>query len=393
MSPPRSEYSVGWICPLPVELAAAQEMLNEEHVGLECGLYDKDENLYTFGSISGHNGVIVFLPAGQTGNTMELAKGEQMRCTLQGVLFGLMVGTGGGFQSVEADIRLGDVVVGQPHRAACCKLGRITALRCDKTGHTPLLKDLYLGRQMYNHYSTDTSSARHMCKSEHQAALLRGRVALKERTNSAPGRDKVNSKLSVMISYDVEATGLVTNLAGLKLNDNSDAWDSIITLQQPITLQELAHSKVKIVHASEGTHPSTLLGGESVSSVQSGVETPGTESLYDDYSAKETAPLVQALQSRRLDLVELSYPKLATRGAGICRVCGGSQCKCGHGSIGVSGSRNDLSQEHSTHQISSHDNFLADPAHEYWTWSRSHGNWWHKDGQSNAITWAPLDFD
>ena len=43
---------MGWICALPVELAAAQEMLDEEHNDLERD--EDDENLYTFGSIGGH---------------------------------------------------------------------------------------------------------------------------------------------------------------------------------------------------------------------------------------------------------------------------------------------------------------------------------------------------
>ena len=31
----REEYTVGWVCAFPVELAAAQEMLDEEHEDLE----------------------------------------------------------------------------------------------------------------------------------------------------------------------------------------------------------------------------------------------------------------------------------------------------------------------------------------------------------------------
>jgi hypothetical protein len=30
----RDEYTVGWVCALPIELAAAQEMLDEEHEDL-----------------------------------------------------------------------------------------------------------------------------------------------------------------------------------------------------------------------------------------------------------------------------------------------------------------------------------------------------------------------
>jgi nucleoside phosphorylase len=110
----RGEYTVGWICALPVELAAAQEMLDEEHEDIERD--DNDENLYSLGSVAGHNVVIVCLPAGRIGNTPAAAVATQMRATFKGIRFGLMVGIGGGVPSAEADIRLGDVVVSLPHQ-------------------------------------------------------------------------------------------------------------------------------------------------------------------------------------------------------------------------------------------------------------------------------------
>lgn len=62
------EYTVGWVCALPVELAAAQEMLDEEHCDLERDPANKDDNLYALGSISGHNVVVVCLPTGRIDN-------------------------------------------------------------------------------------------------------------------------------------------------------------------------------------------------------------------------------------------------------------------------------------------------------------------------------------
>src|SRR4051812_368346 len=114
--PRREDYTVGWVCALPVELAAAQEMLDEEHGDLECDLSHNDENLYTLGSIGGHNVAIVCLPAGRIGNNPAAAVAAQMRATFKGIRFGLMVGIGGGVPSAEADIRLGDVVISQPHQ-------------------------------------------------------------------------------------------------------------------------------------------------------------------------------------------------------------------------------------------------------------------------------------
>jgi nucleoside phosphorylase len=110
------DYTVGWVCALPVELAAAQEMLDEEHQDLERDPANNDENLYALGSINGHNVVIVCLPAGRIGNNPAAVVATQLRATFKAIRFGLMVGIGGGVPSAEADVRLGDVVVSQPHQ-------------------------------------------------------------------------------------------------------------------------------------------------------------------------------------------------------------------------------------------------------------------------------------
>jgi nucleoside phosphorylase len=110
----REDYSVGWVCALPIELAAARLMLDEEHRHL--GQDPNDTNLYTLGRIGEHNVVIACLPAGQTGTNSAAAVAMQMRLAFPSIRFGLMVGIGGGVPSSEADIRLGDVVVSQPHK-------------------------------------------------------------------------------------------------------------------------------------------------------------------------------------------------------------------------------------------------------------------------------------
>jgi len=113
---PRNEYTVGWVCALPIEFAAAQEMLDEEHADLLHEPDDNDENTYALGSIGGHNVAIGCLPAGRIGNNPAAAVAMQMRATFKGLRFSLMVGVGGGVPSAEADIRLGDVVVSQPDK-------------------------------------------------------------------------------------------------------------------------------------------------------------------------------------------------------------------------------------------------------------------------------------
>jgi nucleoside phosphorylase len=108
------DYTIGWVCALPVELAAAKAMLDEEHHNVHTGI--DNENLYCMGSIAGHNVVIGCLPAGHIGNNTAATVAAQMLATFKGIKLGLMVGIGGGVPSTDTDIRLGDVVVSQPQQ-------------------------------------------------------------------------------------------------------------------------------------------------------------------------------------------------------------------------------------------------------------------------------------
>jgi nucleoside phosphorylase len=110
----REDYTVGWVCALPVELAAAKAMLDEKHEDAIREVGDNDENVYCMGSIAGHNVVIVCLPAGHIGNNPAATVATQMQAAFKCIRFGLMVGIGGGVPNAEADIRLGDVVVSKP---------------------------------------------------------------------------------------------------------------------------------------------------------------------------------------------------------------------------------------------------------------------------------------
>jgi nucleoside phosphorylase len=110
----REDYTVGWVCALPVELAAAQEMLDEEHDTPRYNAHDT--NLYTCGRVGEHNVVIACLPEGQMGTNSAAAVAVQMKSTFSSTRFGLMVGIGGGVPSEETDVRLGDVVVSKPHK-------------------------------------------------------------------------------------------------------------------------------------------------------------------------------------------------------------------------------------------------------------------------------------
>ncbi|KAF7510973.1 hypothetical protein GJ744_005519 [Endocarpon pusillum] len=113
-APVKDDYTVGWVCALPLEVAAAKGMLDEIHQDLpEQDI--SDHNSYILGQIHHHNIVIAGLPAGVYGTTPAATVANNMLRTFPSIRFGLMVGIGGAAPTSTQDIRLGDVVVSQPH--------------------------------------------------------------------------------------------------------------------------------------------------------------------------------------------------------------------------------------------------------------------------------------
>ncbi|KAN0072119.1 Nucleoside phosphorylase domain containing protein [Elaphomyces granulatus] len=106
------DYTVAWICALPLEAAAAKAMLHKIHHQLSQPI--GDDNTYTLGEISGHNIVVACLPSGVYGIASAATVAAHMRITFPSIRFGLMVRIGGGVPSTKNDIRLGDVVVSKP---------------------------------------------------------------------------------------------------------------------------------------------------------------------------------------------------------------------------------------------------------------------------------------
>src|SRR2546423_6764438 len=112
--PTHSDYTVGWISALPLELAAAMAMLDGDPHPQLASRSSSDQNIYTLGNICGHNVVMACLPAGKTGIGYAAIVAQQMRSSFDSIRFGLMVGIGGGVPSKGHDIRLGDVMVSKP---------------------------------------------------------------------------------------------------------------------------------------------------------------------------------------------------------------------------------------------------------------------------------------
>ncbi|KAF2001475.1 purine and uridine phosphorylase [Amniculicola lignicola CBS 123094] len=275
--PRREEYTVGWICALPVELAAAQEMLDEEHEDLERD--DNDENLYSLGSIAGHNVVIVCLPAGRIGNNPAAAVATQTRATFKRIRFGLMVGIGGGVPSAEADIRLGDVVVSQPYQTfggvVQYDAGKTTPSGFERTGLLNAPPQILLaavarvranelrGRSKlsehlskiscipkfqrkragpdvlfeaaYNHQggptcdkcSTDRQEARQPRDSEEEVVVHYGTIASGNQVmRDGCTRDRLSSELGGILCFEMEAAGLMHNFPCLVIRGICDYADS-----------------------------------------------------------------------------------------------------------------------------------------------------------------------
>ncbi|KAI8273715.1 hypothetical protein K4K60_010495 [Colletotrichum sp. SAR11_57] len=110
-------YTIAWIAALPIERAAAEAMLDEQH-GQPDGFSrnPSDPNSYTWGHIGEHNIVIVSLAAGVYGLGSAAATASSLSSSLPAIRIGLLVGIGGGIARPDEDhdIRLGDVVVSQP---------------------------------------------------------------------------------------------------------------------------------------------------------------------------------------------------------------------------------------------------------------------------------------
>src|SRR5215469_4836625 len=111
MSDP-SNYTVGWICAIRLELVAAQVFLDKEHEKFK--FVDDNDNIYSLGKMGEHSVAIDALPNGEYGLVSATTVAKDMQRTFPNLKIGLMVGIGGGAPSVKNDIRLSDVVVSEP---------------------------------------------------------------------------------------------------------------------------------------------------------------------------------------------------------------------------------------------------------------------------------------
>ncbi|KAF6810081.1 phosphorylase superfamily protein [Colletotrichum musicola] len=275
----REDYTVGWICALPIELAAAEEILDDEHGEFRREREDNDENLYVLGSIGKHKTVVVCLPAGRIGSNPAAAVATQMMSTFRNIRLVLMVGIGGGVPSAEADVRLGDVVVGHPHSihggvvqydmgkttpsgfartgmlnmpppmllAAVArvranefrgrskfhdhlsKLEDVARFQRARAGHDILFQATYdhAGHQTCDGCRPDKQVTRPQRESTEEVAVHYGTIASGNQVmRTATERDRVSKELGGVLCFEMEGAGLMNNSACLMVRGICDYSDS-----------------------------------------------------------------------------------------------------------------------------------------------------------------------
>lgn len=106
----RSDYTIGWICAIPIEVKAVLAILDDQHAA--PSILEGDKNEYTFGRIGSHNVVVAVLP--HYGTNAASSAATAMSMSFRRLRFGLMVGVAGGAPTKANDVRLGDIVVSYP---------------------------------------------------------------------------------------------------------------------------------------------------------------------------------------------------------------------------------------------------------------------------------------
>ena len=274
------DYTVGIICALPTELAAATEMLDTEHPYIvQRG---SDSNSYQFGQIGEHNVVIGALPSGSSGLVSADRVVSNMSTSFQNIRIGLMVGIGGGVPSEKHDIRLGDVVVSQPsgefggvvqhdigkihsrddferrrslNRPPTTLLTHLTALealekrkKLNLTAHLTQLAEVKqlsdyefpsgltdnLHRPEISHGKGEICSCgpknfvqRKERRNRHTPVIHFGTIASGNQViGNASERDRISKSLGGVLCFEMEAAGLMDNFPCLVIRGISDYSDS-----------------------------------------------------------------------------------------------------------------------------------------------------------------------
>jgi nucleoside phosphorylase len=104
------QYTVGWICALPIELAVAKGTLDEEHGAPQTPTAEADQNAYLLGRVGNFKVVVACLPNDQISSVSAAVVAGDRVSTFPKIRIGLLVGIGAGIPDEDNDSRLGDVV-------------------------------------------------------------------------------------------------------------------------------------------------------------------------------------------------------------------------------------------------------------------------------------------
>ncbi|PYH64695.1 Pfs domain protein [Aspergillus vadensis CBS 113365] len=168
ITPRHDEYTVGWICNLPMEMTVASMMLDAIHSASPIPL--DDSSGYILGRIRYHNIVIACLPNEPYDSTTFAVLERQVFSNFSSIRFYLSVGTGSGIPSSKADIRLGDIVVSQPR-------GKSGGLIRYDFGRV-LSRDEFSRTESLNQVPEILSAALAVIQADHDfKGLMRGHVA------------------------------------------------------------------------------------------------------------------------------------------------------------------------------------------------------------------------
>ncbi|KAF5017123.1 hypothetical protein F66182_10992, partial [Fusarium sp. NRRL 66182] len=249
----REDYTVGWICALPVELAASQEMLDEEHGASITGPHDS--NIYTLGRIGEHNIVIACLPDGETGTNSAAVVAAQIQLAFHSIRFGLMVGVGGGVPTTNPDIHLGDVVVSSPEQTHSgvvqYDIGKYTPNGFQRKGSLnapPKVLRNAISQLKARHMRDEERFMEYVAKFDrlptftrqyagpdilfvsdydHISVVHYGTIASGNQVmRNAAERDRVSAELGGVLCFEMEAAGLMNEFPCLVIRGICDYADS-----------------------------------------------------------------------------------------------------------------------------------------------------------------------
>ncbi|KAI9764541.1 MAG: hypothetical protein M1840_008367 [Geoglossum simile] len=211
------DYTVGWVCALPIEFAAAQEMLDEEHQDLPQDTHES--NLYTLGRIGNHNVVLSCLPAGLMGNNPAAAVAFQIKSKFTSIRLRLLVGIGGG---------LGDVAVGVVSQHTYHRFCHLPEFARENAGPDILFQSDYnhIGGTTCDRCSSDALVERTSRSSQdiviHYGTIASGNQVMKDGFR----RDEISSKLGGVLCFEMEAAGLMNIFPCLVIRGICDYADS-----------------------------------------------------------------------------------------------------------------------------------------------------------------------